>query len=292
MINNKSIERIFLHNKCMDQIPFNINNNDTEGFIYCMETKFFSGYSQPIYKISSCVDIKKTIKEHESNYLLPVQILKKIKVKQKQFYEYMLILRLRKLRITPFKSFYVNIKKIIKYFEELEQLIETKTKEEIHDYYLKFMEDFDEKTYGKISLSIKRANELPMIDLNNKTQIKINLNSDDPGFIYICEHKYINEYYNKKIKIIICSKNEEIPWVKNMFIEDIVIKKQIKVKYINIAKNMIKQLGYNYNVKNFYYIISNEKLDEIIKIIQKYFDSYSGKFELNFAFEQRALENK
>lgn len=290
MDKKKDIERMFVHNNCLKLIPFSINQNDSEGYIYCMETNFFSGYSQPIYKISSSVNMTRTIKEHETYYLSKVKIIRKIKVQSKLFYEYMLMLRLHKLRIKSTKSFYLNIEKITKYFDELEQLIETKTREEIHDYYLQFMNNFDSSTYCKYTLSINRAKELPMIEMNNKSSVKLNLNSDDSGFIYVLDNQYLNQYYNNKIKIIICSKTPEIPLGKNFFIEDINIKKKIEVKYINIAKNMLKQLANNLNIKSFYYIINDQKLEEILNIIQKYFSTYSDKFQINFAFEQRALK--
>ena len=98
--NDKNIDFIFRHNKAMDLIPFVINKNDIEGYVYCIENKLFNGYSEPIYKISSTVNIENMLESHNATYFENTELLKKIKVPRKLFYEYMLILKLHKYRAT------------------------------------------------------------------------------------------------------------------------------------------------------------------------------------------------
>ena len=122
--------------------------------------------------------------------------------------------------------------------------------------------------------------------------MKINLNSDRSGYIYWIEHPYIKDYFNNKIQIIIPTVSEDIPWIKSNFIEDIKIIKILEVKYLDIAKNMLYELGYLYNIKTYYYIISKELVYEIFELIDKYFKTYTDKFQLNFSFGQRIFKLK
>jgi hypothetical protein len=73
---------------------------------------------------------------------------------------------------------------------------------------------------------------------------------------------------------------------KTCFIENIHIIKTLKVEYISMAKHMLYNLTYLYNIKGFYYLISKEKIIQIFNLIEKYFTTFPDKFQLNFAFEQ------
>lgn len=287
------INRIVSHNKALDLIPFIINQNDIEGYIYCIENKIFEGYAQPVYKISSTVNVENMLKDHDTNYFENTILIRKIQVPRKLFYEYMIILRLHKYRISPNKSFYVNLKEINKAFDELEQLSNTKTQEQIHIYYLKFMDNFNNKTYCSLNNEItKIADYIPEIKLSKKKSMKYNLNSDKSGYIYWIEHPYIKTYFNNKIQIIIPSVSDSVPWIKSSFIEDIKVIKVLKVKYLDTGKNILYELAYLYNIKTYYYSISKERIIEIFDLIEKYFTTYPDKFQLNFAFGQRIFKLK
>lgn len=285
------INRIMKHNKAIEEIPFIINQKDVEGYLYCFENKLFEGYSEPIYKISSTVNIEKMLYDNDVNYFDNCLLILKIKVPRKLFYEYMMILRLNKYRIKPNRNFYINLKEITKAFNEMELLIKTKNEEYNHNYYLKFMDDFDSKKYCNIKLEINKiADYLPEIKLSKKKSMKINLNSDNSGYIYWIEHPYIKQYFNNKIQIIIPSLSEEVPWIKSCFLEDIKIIKVIKVEYFGIGKNMLYELAYLNNIKGCYYQIDKEQIIKIFNLIEKYFKTYSDKFQLNFAFGKRTLK--
>lgn len=289
----KDIDRMFNHNKALENIPFIINQKDVEGYIYCIENKLFNGYSEPIYKISSTVNVINMLNDHNTTYFENTLLIRKIHVPRKLFYEYMIILRLNKYRISKNKNFYVNLKEINIAFDELEKLLKTKTESYIHDYYLKFMDNFDEKKYCSIPLKlIKNANYLPEIKLSKKKSMKINLNSNNEGYIYWIEHPYIKDYFNDKIQIIIPSISKEVPWIKSNFVEDIKIIKVVKVKYLDIAKNIIYELAYLYNVKIYYYIITKELVIKLFDVIDKYFNTYSDKFQINFALGKRIFDLK
>ena len=90
------INRIVAHNKALNLIPFIINQNDIEGYIYCIENKLFDGYSEPIFKVSSTVNIENMLKDHDANYFDNTLLIRKIQVPRKLFYAYMIILRLHK----------------------------------------------------------------------------------------------------------------------------------------------------------------------------------------------------
>ena len=223
-IKEADINRIVSHNKALNLIPFIINQNDIEGYIYCIENKIFEGYEQPIYKISSTVNVENMLKDHDANYFENTLLIRKIQVPRKLFYEYMIILRLNKYRISPNKNFYVNFKEINKAFDELENLLNTKSQEQIHTYYLKFMDNFNNKTYCSFNNEItKIADYIPEIKLSKKKSMKYNLNSDKSGYIYWIEHPYIKTHFNNKIQIIIPSVSDSVPWIKSSFIEDIKI---------------------------------------------------------------------
>ena len=289
----KDINRMFLHNNVLERIPFIINHKDVDGYIYCIENNLFKGYSEPIYKISSTVNIDNMLNDHDSTYFENTLLIRKIHVPRKLFYEYMIILRLHKYRVSSNKNFYINLKEINIAFDELENLLGNKSQDYIHDYYLKFMDSFNEKIYCSIILKLtKKPDYLPEIKLTKKKSMKINLNSDRSGYIYWIEHPYIKDYFNNKIQIIIPTVSEDIPWIKSNFIEDIKIIKILEVKYLDIAKNMLYELGYLYNIKTYYYIISKELVSEIFELIDKYFKTYTDKFQLNFSFGQRIFKLK
>jgi hypothetical protein len=289
----KDIERMFLHNKVLKKIPFIINKNDIDGYIYCIENSLFYGYNQPIYKISSTVNIDNMLNDHDASYFEKSTLIRKIHVPRKLFYEYMIILRLYKYRINSNKNFYYNLKEINIAFDELEFMLENKTEDYIHNYYLKYMDDFEKSKYCSLPIKItKISSYIPEIKLTKKKSIKLNLNSDKSGYIYWIEHPYIKDYFDDKIKIIIPSVSKEVPWIKSNFIEDIKIIKVLNVKYLDIAKNMLYELGYLYNIKTYYYQISKELISEIFNLIDKYFQTYSDKLQLNFAFGQRVFTIK
>jgi hypothetical protein len=289
----KDIDRIFDHNNVLKLIPFIIGKQDIGGYVYCVENKLFDGYSEPVYKISSTISIENMLNDHNTTYFQETLLVRKIRVPRKLFYEYMLILRLNKQRIKSNKNFYINLKEINKAFDELEQLLKNKSENDIHEYYLNFMADFKKSEYCSTLLKItKRSNYLPEIKLTKKKSMKINLNSDNSGYIYWIEHPYIKEYFNDKIQIIIPSVSPDVPWIKSNFIEDIQIIKVLNVKYLDIAKNMLYELGYLYNIKSCYYIIPKDLIIEIFELIDKYFKTYGDKFQLNFAFGQRKFNLK
>lgn len=287
------IDRIVAHNRALELIPFTINQLDIEGYIYCVENKLFDGYSEPVYKISSTVNIENMLKDHDTSYFVNTLLIRKIQVPRKLFYEYMMVLRLHKYRINSNKNFYINLKKINKAFDELENLLKTQSQEQIHIFYLKFMDNFNETTYCSKNIEIiKIADYIPEIKLSKKKSMKFNLNSDRSGYIYWIEHPYIKTYFNNAIQIIIPSVSDLVPWIKSSFIEDIKIIRVLKVKYLDIAKNMVYELAYLYNIKTFYYSISRERIIQIFQLIEKYFESYKDKFQLNFAFGQRVFKLK
>lgn len=289
----KDIERMFNHNKVLELIPFMINRQDIDGYVYCIENNLFNGYSEPIYKISSTVNIENMLNDHDSTYFENTLLIRKIHVPRKLFYEYMIVLRLHKYRISSNKNFYINLKEINVAFDELENLLKNKSQDYIHEHYLNFMNNFDKSKYCSIPLKItQKSKYLPEIKLTNKKTMKINLNSDKCGHIYWIEHPYIKDYFNNKIQIIIPSLSDEVPWIKSSFIEDIKIIKVLNVKYLDIAKNMLYELAYLYNIKTYYYVISKELITEIFDLIEKYFKTYTDKFQLNFAFGQRTLKLK
>lgn len=286
----KDLFRIMAHNEAFKQIPFIINQNDLEGYLYCIENKLFNGYNQPIYKISGTVNIQNMLDDHNTTYFENCNILKKIKVPRKQFYEYMMILRLHKYRVVPNKNFYVNFKNISKAFDEMEELLQSKPEEDIHIFYLNYFNSFNSKTYCSINLEItKIADYLPEIKLYKKKSMKINPNDNNVGFIYWIEHPYIKKYFNNKIQIIIPSISNDVPWIKSNFLEDVKIIKIMKIQFFGIGKNMLYELLYLHNIKGCYYILTKEKVIETLELIQKYYDTYPNKFELNFAFGQRVL---
>ena len=285
------INRIVSHNRALELIPFIINQSDVDGYIYCVENKLFDGYSEPVYKISSTVNIENMLKDHDANYFENTILIRKIQVPRKLFYEYMMILRLHEYRINSNKNFYINIKKINKAFDELELLLKTQSQDQIHIFYLKFMDNFNEKTYCSFKNEItKIADYIPEIKLSKKKSMKFNLNSDKSGYIYWVEHPYIKSYFNNNIQIIIPSVSDPVPWIKSCFIEDIKVIRIIKVKYLDIAKNILYELAYLYNIKTFYYSISKERIIQIFELIEKYFSTYADKFQLNFAFGQRVFK--
>jgi hypothetical protein len=285
----KDIMRIIAHNDALKNIPFIINRNDTEGYIYCIENRIFDGYNQPIYKISSTVNIENMLNDHNIAYFENCKLLKKIKVPRKLFYEYMMILKLHKYRIKPNKNFYINFQKINKAFDEMEELLQSKPEEEIHSFYLSYFSSFNSKMYCITNLEIPQiANYLPEIKFKKKS-MKINLNDDTIGYIYWIECPYIKQYFNNKIQIIIPSITEVVPWIKSNFLDDIKILKVLKIEYFGIGKNMLHELLYLNNIKGCYYALSNEQVVKSLDIIQKYYNTYSDKFSLNFAFGQRAL---
>lgn len=287
----KDILRIMAHNNALENIPFKINYNDMEGYIYCIENKMFNGYNEPVYKISSTVNIENMLDDHNVTYFENCKILKKIKVPRKQFYEYMMILKLHKYRIKSNKNFYVNINKINNAFDEMEEFLSYKSEEKIHSFYLNYFKTFNPSTYCNLNIEINKiADYLPEIKLSKKKSMKINLNNDSFGYIYWIEHPYIKQHFNNKIQIIIPSISEEIPWIKSNFIEDIKVIKTIKIDYFGIGKNMLYELLYLYNIKGGYYIISKEQVNKTFDLIQKYYEKYPDKLELNFAFGQRVLK--
>lgn len=289
----KDIDRMFLHNKVLEKIPFVISKQDIDGYIYCIENNLFNGYTDPIYKISSTININNMLNDHDFTYFNNTLLIRKIHVPRKLFYEYMIILRLHKYRISSNKNFYKNLKEINIAFDELETLLQNNSKDFLHDYYLNFMNKFDKNKYCSIPLQInKQSDSLPEIKLSKKKSMKINLNSDKCGYIYWIEHPYIKNYFNNKIQIIIPTVSNEVPWIKSNFIENIKIIKVLNVKYLDIAKNMLYELGYLYNIKTYYYVISKEAITEIFELIEKYFKTYIDKFQLNFAFGQRVLKLK
>jgi hypothetical protein len=287
----KDVSRIILHNKALESIPFKINQKDVEGHLYCIENKLFDGYNQPIYKVSSTVNIENMLDDHNTTYFSKCNLIKQVKVPRKLFYEFMIILRLHKYRVSPTKNFYINLKKINKAFDELDLLLKTKTEEEIHNFYLNYFNSFDPKTYCITNLEIaKVADYLPEIKLSKKKSMKINLNMETSGYIYWIEHPYIKRYFNNKIQIIIPSISEEVPWIKSNFLEDIKIIKVFKIQHFGIGKNMFYELAYLNNIKGCYYQISKEQIIKLFDLIEKYFNTYPDIFQLNFAFGQRALK--
>lgn len=287
----KDITRIMSHNKALEQIPFIINQKDVEGYLYCIENKIFEGYNQPIYKISSTVNIENMLDDHNVTYFEKCKLVKKIKVPRKLFYEYMIILKLHKYRVNSNRNFYINLDKINKAFDELDLLLKTKFEEEIHNYYLNYFSKFNPKTYCFSNLEItKMADYLPEIKLNKKKSMKINLNMETSGYIYWIEHPYIKRYFNNKIQIIIPSISEDVPWIKNNFLEDIKIIKVFKIEHFGIGKNMFHELTYLNNIKWCYYKISKEQVINFFDLIEKYFNTYPDKIQLNFAFGQRVLK--
>jgi hypothetical protein len=287
----KDIERIIAHNKVLDLIPFNMGRMDMEGWVYCLENKLFAGYSEPVYKISSTVNIEHMLQDHDTNYFDNSLLIKKVQVPRKLFYEYMLMLRLNKYRINPNKNFYTNLKEITKAFDELENLLKTQAQDKIHDYYLSFMNNFDIGKYCISGIKIAHvADYIPEAKLYKKKSMKINQNSDNSGYIYWIEHPYIKTYFNNGVQIIIPSLSVSVPWIKSCFIEDIKIIKVLEVEYLDIGKNMLYELGYLYNIKGFYYAMPKKRVIQILDLIEKYFTTYTDKFQLNFAFGQRVLK--
>ena len=287
----KDVSRIVAHNKALETIPFIINHTDVEGYIYCIENGLFEGYNQPIYKISSTVNTINMLEDHNTTYFNNTTLIRSIKVPRKLFYEYMMILRLHKYRIKSNKNFYVNFKKINKAFDEMEEMLKTKKEEEIHNFYLNYFNDFDHNNYCNIGLEItKIADYLPEIKLSKKKSMRINLNDDNSGYIYWVEHPYIKKHFNNRIQILIPSVSDEVPWIKSNFLEDIKIIKVFKIEYFGIGKNMLYELAYLNNIKGCYYQISKEQTVKILNLIEKYFNTYPDKFQLNFAFGQRLVK--
>lgn len=287
----KDIIRIIAHNKALELIPFIFNKKDTDGYIYCIENKIFEGYSEKIYKISSTISIENMLKNHDVSYFSNSNLIRKIKVPKKTLYEYMIILRLHKYRIDPKRNFYINLKKINKVFDEMEQLLTKKTEDDIHMFYLNYFSNFNPKTYCNIKLEIiKIADYLPEIKLNKKSLMKNNINIEKIGYIYWIEQPYIKRFFNNNIQIIIPSISEDVPWIKTNFIEDIKIIKVFKIEHFGIGKNMFYELTYLNNIKGCYYQISKDQINKIFNLIEKYFKTYPDIFQLNFAFGQRVFQ--
>jgi hypothetical protein len=291
MINTENdLNRIIAHNKALEQIPFIFSKSDSEGFIYCIENKLFDGYSQPIYKIGGTINIENMLKDHDVNYFENTLLIRNIKVPKKSFFEYMMILRLHNFRISPNRNFFINLKEINKAFDEMEKLINKKNLDDIHNYYLSFMHNFDSKNYCNVKLEINKiANYLPEILLSKKKSQKINLDIEKSGYIYWIEHPYIKDFFNNKIQILIPSLSEEVPWIRSNFLEDIKIIKIFKIEHFGLGKYMFFELSYLSNIKGFYYQISKEEITKILNLIDKYFKTYPDKFQLNFAFGKRVL---
>lgn len=286
----KDISRIMKHNNALEKIPFVINKNDSEGYIYCIKNKLFEGYSEPIYKVSGTININKMLISHNTCYLENTILVRKLKVPRKLFYEYMMILRLYKYRINNNKCFYINLNKINKAFDEMENMLNTKNEDEIHSFYLNYFESFNQDIYCNQNLKINKiANYIPEIKLNKKKTLKINLNDDNCGYIYWIEHPYIKTYFNNKIQILIPSSSNDVPWIKSNFLEDITVVKIVKLNFFGIGKNMFYELTYLNNIKSCFYQFSKEDVIKIFNLIDKYFNTYNNKFELNFAFGQRVL---
>lgn len=292
-ITEKDVIRVTKQNKALELVPFILNSaKDTEGYLYCIQNKLFDGYCEPIYKISSTINIEKMLKDQDVNYFDNSVLIRQLKVPKKLFFEYMMILRLHEYRISSNKNFYINLKEINKAFEEMEKILRNNySQEKIHSYYLTFMDNFNSNNYCNLKLEINKiADYLPEIKLVKKNSIKNNLNNDKTGYIYWIEQPYIKRYFNNTIQIIMCSLSQEVPWIKSCFLEDIKIIKVLKIKYFGIGKNMLYELLYLSNIKGCYYQISKENVVKTLNLIEKYYKTYTDKLELNFAFGQRALK--
>jgi hypothetical protein len=298
-MNNKkkeNLNRIFSHNKALENIGYKISNNDCEGYIYCIENSFFEGYSQDIYKIGGTQNIEKMIKESNTYYLTETKIIKTVKVPKKSFFEYLIMLRLHKYRIKAQRNFYINKEEINKAFDELEFLITNKNlndKEEfnkIQDYYLRFIKNFDNNKYCKIKLEInKTINNITDLCINKNKIYKNNLNIENAGYVYWLEQPYIKKYFNEKVQILIPSLSINNPWKKSKFLEDVEIIKVFKLNNFGMGKYMFYELTHINNITSHYYQISKDEIINIFNLINKYFNTYSDKIQLNFAFNKRVL---
>jgi hypothetical protein len=287
--NKKDIDRMIQHNNALKQIPF-IMKKDGEGFLYCIENSFYNGYNKKIYKISSTINMENMINDNNKLYFENCRLLRKLKVPKKLFYEFLMMLRLYKIRIKPNKNFYIDFKKINNAFDEMEELLKTKTEEEIHIIYLNYFKHFEAEKYCNVNLKISNiCNSIPIASIYKKNSLRINFDIEDEGYIYWIEQPYLTEYFKNNIHIIIPSLSQEAPLNKSIFLEEINIQRVLKLKYFGIGKNMFNELIYMYNVKGFFYNLSIEKLSEIFDLIQKYFDTYETSLEVNFAFGNRVL---
>ena len=110
---------------------------EESGYLYILYNDAFAFYGENVYKISSCVNMKKEYKEHIPNYItLPVIKYQSIKLNYIKLIENLLYLSLNDYRIGKNKMFLkCEVKIIIDKIKYLEELFDKKTNDEIlHEY--------------------------------------------------------------------------------------------------------------------------------------------------------------
>jgi hypothetical protein len=118
-----------------------------------------------------------------------------------------------------------------------------------------------------------------------------NLYSFSNGYVYFIILKSISKFYNKEVSILIISETKKITKFETLFMEDVIINKELKSIDIGICKNIIDDLIGNKMINTGYYLLNEYKMTDVMKVLEHYFSNYKDE-EIYEAFKKdRYIKN-
>lgn len=270
-----------------------------EGYIYCIYNELYEVYDTLIYKLGNTQNIKERVQAFNNGYIKECIIKNLVKVPHKLQYEFIIMFKLNKYKAILNREFFINYEKIDEEFKRIEILIETKTQKEILEIYAEefakikideYIDEIKEIILRNLKPCRRTTEKLKLQNIvkKNKKNVKY---KNSLGYVYFIILKSISKFYNKEVSILIISETKKITKFETLFMEDVIINKELKSIDIGICKNIIDDLIGNKMINTGYYLLNEYKMTDVMKVLEHYFRKYR-KDELFDAYKKdRYMKN-
>jgi hypothetical protein len=278
---DKRLEQI--KNKIIKLLPKNglvINGikNDCNGYLYCISNSIHKVYSIEIYKLGNTMNVLERMNNYNNSYFDKIKIHLLIKVSYKFMFETLLLLKLNDCRIKKEKEFFTNYDLIENEFREIKEILNNNDSlTSIEKYYEYVMNN---KTYFRITKKIRLVNKIEYnletknsLD-NYKNKLKNHIPNDkNNGYLLHLDIPEISHNFNSQIQVFTILSNVTTEFTE--FVGNTKIKNKILIYDVKFAKYLLYDMLNNSNIKNKYFLCSDEKALEVVNEIIFYYDNYS-----------------
>jgi len=280
-----------------------------EGYVYCLYNDYYNIYEVPFYKIGSTYSINHRLPQFNNIYFSNCDVKRLVKVQHKLLFEFFLMCNLCKYRVSFVREYFINYDEINKEFTILENLIKTKTYDELIDYYInkilenksiQFIFDIENKVkpqpefeisdYIQLKFEVKNKNNT----IFKKFKNHININTDDIkllsndkiniGYIKCIRYNSFSEYYGNNFSLLIMDKTDNYNIINTYFIDSPNVIKILKVNYLDLAIFIINDLIGDKKIKKYIYNYPTLKIESVIELIDYYNKTYKDKKSIYYSY--------